>query len=215
MHKFIVQLIKHLLLTLSLFSLYILIFDKFFNSHDKSKLFNNDIVTTKTILTGTSHTLWGLDPKLFTFRTINISEINKPIIIDLEIIKKYHKKTPNLEYVIIPVDYFTLFYTGDCDAFAKKYWHHWGLKNKDSHLFHFVDCKIATPIDLFTKKNPELSNFVKQKGVYNSIKHRANMLRRINAWHNNWMNLKNYILIKSEILQFITFCKFINFFIVK
>ena len=206
MNKFIFQILRHLLLTLALFSVYILIFDIFLNDHYKDKLFSKDLESTKILITGTSHTLWGLDPTLFTYKTLNISEINKPTIIDLEIIKKYHKKIPSLEYVIIPIDYFTLFYTGDSDACAKRYWHHWVLTNKNSHLFHFIDCKIATPTDLFTQKN-KLNNFDKQKNIYNSLNDNTKMLKRIDAWHNHWMSIKNHLLISHEIHKFINFCK--------
>jgi hypothetical protein len=206
MNKFIFQIFRHLLLTLSLLSVYILIFDIFYNDHYKDKLFSKDLESTKILITGTSHTLFGLDPNLFAYQTLNISEINKPIIIDLEIIKKYHKKIPSLEYIIIPIDYFTLFYNGDSDANAKRYWHHWVLKNKNSSLFHFYDCQIATPIDLITPKN-KLSNFTKVTGIYDSLNDKTKMLKRIDAWHNHWMSFENHLLISQEIHQFINFCK--------
>lgn len=186
---------------------YILIFDIYFSAHDKRKLFNNDLESTEILITGTSHTLWGLDPALFEFKTMNISETNKPIIIDLEIIKKYHKKIPKLEYIIIPIDYFTLFYNGDGDVSVKKLWHHWGLKNNNSHLFHFLDCVIETPVDLIVPNRYKLSNFEQMKGVYNSVEDRTKMLDRIDVWHNQWMSLKNHVVITRQIIQFINFCK--------
>jgi hypothetical protein len=207
MNKFILQIIKRLLLMLLLLSAYIFLVDIYFDAHDRGKLFNNDLESTEIVITGTSHTLWGLDPTLFEFKTINISETNKPTIIDLEIIKKYHKKMPKLEYVIIPIDYFTLFYTGDSDVSVRKYWHHWGLKNKNAHLFHFVDCEIETPLDLLVSNRRKLSNFEQKEGTYNPEDDMAKMLDRIDAWHTHWMSLKNYALITREIIQFINFCK--------
>ena len=147
MNKFILRALMFFSYAIIFGVIYIVAFDFVFNPHSKIELLNNKSKNTQIIITGTSHTLMGLDPAQFFLKTINISEISKPIQVDLQAIENEIKKLPQLKYIVIPIDYFTLFYNGREEAIAKKYWHHWGVKNDEVSFFHFIDCQIPFPTD--------------------------------------------------------------------
>jgi hypothetical protein len=140
----------------------------------------------------------------------NIAEINKPVIVDLELIKKYYQQMPALRYVVLPIDYFTLFFDGASEQYNKRYWHHWGLTRAGISNFHFMDCYIETPYDLLTEKKEALSNYSIQNGNWSRIRERIKSdfaKRRTDIWHKNWMDEKAFEGITKEIQLFIQFCQ--------
>lgn len=68
------------------------------NSNNISKLF-----------LGSSHTYYGINPNFVSGSAFNASHISQSIDLDYKIIKKYKNNWNVLEYIIIPIDYFTLF----------------------------------------------------------------------------------------------------------
>ena len=68
------------------------------NSHDIEVLF-----------LGSSHTYYGINPDYISEKTFNAAHISQSIDYDFEILKKYESKWGQLKYIVIPMDYFTLF----------------------------------------------------------------------------------------------------------
>ncbi len=58
---------------------------------------------------GTSHVYSGINPEFINGNAFNAALTLQTIDIDYEIIKKYKNNWNNLKYIIIPIDYFTLF----------------------------------------------------------------------------------------------------------
>tara|TARA_B110000503_G_C7141898_1_gene411207 strand:- start:241 stop:1149 length:909 start_codon:yes stop_codon:yes gene_type:complete len=71
-------------------------------------LLNNSNNVTKLFL-GSSHTYYGINPDFISGNSFNASHISQTINLDYEIIKKYDNNWNELKYIIIPIDYFTLF----------------------------------------------------------------------------------------------------------
>ena len=205
MFKFFHRLFIFIFWASIMFCTYVVLFDGIIMPHSKSSLLNNKGHEIQVIITGTSHTLWGLDPSGFKMNTINIGEEAKPILVDLEFLIKNQYKLTKLKYIIIPIDYFTLFYSGENIKYSKRYWHHWGLKKEGMNIFHFVDCQIITPIELLNSNRLKLNNFNPRFGIYNSIENRLFMLNRIKSFHKDWMSLDNLSEINNRILEFIRF----------
>ena len=61
------------------------------------------------LILGGSHSYYGINPDCFSKRAFNASHVSQSIDYDFEIIKKYQDSWDHLEYIIIPVDYLTLF----------------------------------------------------------------------------------------------------------
>jgi len=68
------------------------------NSHNIVKLFLGD-----------SHTYYGINPSFISGSAFNASHISQSIDLDYEIIKKYKNNWDELKYIIIPINYSTLF----------------------------------------------------------------------------------------------------------
>lgn len=206
MRKFIFKLVSYLLVCLFFLIVYIIEFDVLKNPHSQIGLFKNDLGSVRTMITGTSHTLDGFNSNLLDLKAINISDHDKPIVIDLEIIRKNFEVMPNLQFIVIPIDYFTLFYSGESNACAERFRHHWGLELKERMSLHFLNCKIVTPIELCMPNNKELSNFNPLMGIFNSAEADGAITDRIDVWHKHWMSLRNYQMIRIELQEFVDFC---------
>lgn len=63
----------------------------------------------ETLILGSSHTFYGLNPDYFSSNTFNASHISQSIDLDYEILKKYQNSFQNLKTVILPISYFTFF----------------------------------------------------------------------------------------------------------
>lgn len=121
----------------------------------KRLLFEKNKSDIEYLITGTSHTFWGVEPNLFPSKAINVAEKNKPIEIDLKVIENNIRNFKKLRYVIIPIDYFTLYFNGYKDNGAAKLYHHWGLQFKEKSFlkrFHIGTCGIDLE-ELLLKKN--------------------------------------------------------------
>jgi hypothetical protein len=74
----------------------------------KNYLLNNSNNVTKLFL-GSSHTYYGINPDFISGNSFNASHISQTIDLDYEIIKKYDNNWNELKYIVMPIDYFTLF----------------------------------------------------------------------------------------------------------
>lgn len=63
----------------------------------------------QTLILGSSHSFYGINPICFNSRTFNASHVSQTLNYDLEIFKLYYKDFSKLETVILPISYFTLF----------------------------------------------------------------------------------------------------------
>lgn len=103
----------------------------------KRQLFEQYKDSTQCLITGTSHTLNGINPTLLPIKALNIAEQSKAVEIDIEIIEKNIDHLPQLKYVIMPVDYITFYFTGLREKSAAKLFHHWNLKDGFLRSFSF------------------------------------------------------------------------------
>ncbi|HRD59050.1 MAG TPA: hypothetical protein PK504_13460 [Ferruginibacter sp.] len=63
----------------------------------------------ETLIFGSSHSFYGINPAYFSSKTFNIAHISQSLNFDYEILKKYQDNLHNLKTVILPISYFTLF----------------------------------------------------------------------------------------------------------
>lgn len=63
----------------------------------------------ETLILGSSHSYYGLDPKYFSTNTFNASHVSQSLNYDFEILKKYQNKFNNLKTIVLPISYFSLF----------------------------------------------------------------------------------------------------------
>lgn len=58
---------------------------------------------------GSSHAFYSINPKNIHFNSFNGAHIAQSLDYDLEILRKYEKQTDKLKYIVVPIDYFSLF----------------------------------------------------------------------------------------------------------
>ena len=77
---------------------------------NKQEYLENNADKIETLILGSSHSLYGLDPVYFSSQTYNASQVSQPLDFDFHILKKYENNLKNLKTVILPISYFTLFF---------------------------------------------------------------------------------------------------------
>lgn len=63
----------------------------------------------ETLILGSSHSFYGVNPVYFTSKTFNASHISQTLNYDFEILKKYDSKFKRLKTIVLPISYFTLY----------------------------------------------------------------------------------------------------------
>ncbi|WP_396217342.1 hypothetical protein [Flavobacterium sp.] len=91
-----------------------------------------------TLILGSSHTFYGINPKYFSKHTFNAAYVSQTLDLDEELLQIYKEKFSNLETVIIPISYASLFETLETDVEKwrlKNYILYYGFENK----YRFTD----------------------------------------------------------------------------
>ncbi len=74
----------------------------------KNQQINNKSNETETLLFGDSHCLYGLNPKYFSKKTFNLSNVSQTIYFDNLLFEKYLNKLPKLKQVVFCIEYTNL-----------------------------------------------------------------------------------------------------------
>ena len=75
----------------------------------KSNYLNNNASSVETLILGSSHSYYGIDPKYFNSETFNAANISQSPYIDFTILKSYEKQLKGLKNIVIRLSYDTLF----------------------------------------------------------------------------------------------------------
>lgn len=75
----------------------------------KRKYLDSHSGEIETLILGSSHSFYGIDPAYFHNNTFNASYNSQSLNYDYEILKKYEDRLENLTTIVLPVSYFTLF----------------------------------------------------------------------------------------------------------
>lgn len=178
----------------------------------KRQLFEQHKGSIQCLVTGTSHTLNGINPTLLPLKALNIAEASKALQIDIEIIEKNLDQLPHLKYVIIPVDYITFYFTGLREGSAAKLYHHWNLKDgflksytyKRYHAFTcgflFNEHNFADQYDTLMGYQVEYGDLSKAPPDYRLHKYQ----RKIIDWNRYWIDTNSTRQIYTRLLNFIS-----------
>ena len=63
----------------------------------------------ETLILGSSHTFYGLNPDYFSKNTFNESHISQTLDYDFKLLQKYESGFDNLKTIVLPISYFSLF----------------------------------------------------------------------------------------------------------
>lgn len=65
----------------------------------------------EVLFLGNSHFYYGINPVYMTSKSFNAAHISQSLNFDLAILEKYSDKWKDLQYIIIPIDYFSMYTT--------------------------------------------------------------------------------------------------------
>lgn len=75
----------------------------------KSNYLRQHASKIETLLLGSSHTLYDLNPEYFTDKTFNLGHLSQSLDIDYKLLEYYIDEMPNLKTVVLRLSYSTLF----------------------------------------------------------------------------------------------------------
>ena len=93
-----------------------------------------------TLVLGSSHSFYGVNPKYFSKHTFNAAYVSQTLDLDEELLHRYKDKLTNLKTVIIPISYSSLFETLETDVEKwrlKNYILYYGFENKYHYTYNF------------------------------------------------------------------------------
>lgn len=177
----------------------------------KRQLFEQYKGSVQCLITGTSHTLSGINPTLLPVQSLNLAENAKPVELDMEIIEKNLDQLPKLKYVIFPVDYFTFYFTGLHEESAAKLYHHWNLKNGFIKSYHLKRYHAFTCGFLFNEHAPDLDDSIMGYKARFTDLSKADLNYRLKKyrlkiidWNKYWIDTSSCQPIYNRLLHFIS-----------
>ncbi|HXD78040.1 MAG TPA: SGNH/GDSL hydrolase family protein [Puia sp.] len=98
-----------------------------------------DASNVRLLILGNSHATYGLNPCDFSVDAFNIASVNQSLYFDKRITLKYLDRLTNLKYVLISVDYHSLYFS---DEGVRDLWSYYGygINYKDSLPAGARDC---------------------------------------------------------------------------
>ncbi len=86
---------------------------------NKSRYLDQHSNEIEVLILGTSHTFLGINPKYITQKCYNAANSNQPLDIDFAFLKKHQNNWNQLKFLVVPVDYHTLFFRSKRELFKK------------------------------------------------------------------------------------------------
>jgi hypothetical protein len=100
----------------------------------KSDYLDHKSFKTKVLVLGSSHSFYGVDPKYFSLPGFNAADVAQSLEYDFSIFEKFQSRMKDLKFLVLPVDYFSLYF--DWDETAES----WRVKNYEIYYkIHFSD----------------------------------------------------------------------------
>jgi len=111
MRKFILELLLYMLIPiLTILVILELLLRNVPNDYSfKNKWLTENSSKTKILILGTSHTYFGINPDYFEKRAFNAAEPSQTLKYDYSIFNKFHERMDSLEYIILPISFFSLY----------------------------------------------------------------------------------------------------------
>ena len=110
MKKFILNFLLFSFPIIFLFLLFILLLPTVPNDYSyKNNYLIKNAEKIEVLILGSSHSYYGINPSYFSFNTFNSAHVSQDLKYDLLIFNKFKNHLKNLNFVILPISYFTFF----------------------------------------------------------------------------------------------------------
>ena len=102
----------------------------------------------EVLILGTSHAYYGINPVYINAKSFNASHVSQSLNYDYAIFNKYQDHWDHLQYIVLPISYFSLFFNLDSSPEA------WRVKNYEIYYGMTSSRKISDYFELFSNKTP-------------------------------------------------------------
>jgi hypothetical protein len=127
----------------------------------KKKYLDKNAASIKTLVLGSSHTFYGVNPDFLGANAYNLAFVSQSLDYDWELFKKYQGDFKNLKTIIIPISYFSLFYkleNGD-DLWRQKYYYlYFDLKVSTAFQYRFEVTSLSAKENIRRVKSYYINN---------------------------------------------------------
>ena len=224
MKKFLFHLLKIMLPILVFFLVLEIAIRKIPNDYQlKKDYLDENAAGINTLILGSSHTFYGLNPEFFSTKTFNAAYVSQSLGLDYEILNAYQSKLKNLKTVIVPISYFSLFETLETDvekwriknyviyySFENKYRFTDNFESLDNHIalnikkmikYYVLNKPYITASTLGWGTNFNSKNKKPLNGIFTAKKHTA---KNFNLYNENVKSLQKIIaLCKKNNIQIV------------
>lgn len=138
------------------------------------------------LVLGSSHAYYGIDPQLMSHKSFNAAYVAQSLFYDWQIIKKYDKNWQNLKFIILPVDYFSLY--GKLENGIESW------RVKDYNIYYGISSHNYTD-NSEVLNNKLLLDMVRIKSAYLNHEH-AVLCSRL-GWGTDYLSRKKKDLLKT------------------
>lgn len=115
------------------------------NDYEQKKAYlDKHAAEIETLVMGSSHTYYGVDPVFFTSKAFNVSHVSQTLKYDYAILKKYQPEFKSLRTIVLPLSYFTLY--GNIEEGAES----WRVKNYNLYYHLNVSGKLKDNSEIFS-----------------------------------------------------------------
>lgn len=108
----------------------------------KSNYLDENSKNITVLILGSSHAFAELNPAYIKYSSFNASNFSQSLEFDFKILKKYDGKWNNLKYIIVPVDYFSLYSTLENGIES------WRVRNYNIYYGIHTSCNIYDNIEI-------------------------------------------------------------------
>ncbi len=128
------------------------------NDYEQKKAYlDKHAAEIETLVLGSSHSYYGINPAFFTSNTFNVSHVSQTFKYDYAILKKYQPKFKSLRTIVLPLSYFTLY--GNIEEGAES----WRVKNYNLYYGLNVSGKLKDNLEVlgntFKVNKKRLTNY--------------------------------------------------------
>lgn len=138
----------------------------------------------EVLVLGSSHSLYGINPKYFSQKTYNMAYVSQSLDLDYKILEKYQDRFKNLKTIIVDISYFSLYATLETGP------EQWRAKNYNIY-YDIPTSKATNNFEILTNKLD--INYSRMKSYYTKkIKNdKAFIDSTFTAkMYNGWISLK-------------------------
>ena len=112
----------------------------------KSDYLEKNSHSLKVLFLGSSHVFYGIDPRFIREKSFNAAYSSQSLDYDLKILKKYEDSWDSLKYIVVPVDYFSLYSRLETGIES------WRIKNYTIYYKLLASTRISDYCEIFSNK---------------------------------------------------------------